>query len=54
MTYNVTNRVVKPRKYLAQALQLDDLVKGESIMRKNRGFTLIELLIVVAIICIIA
>jgi general secretion pathway protein G len=46
--------VVKPRKYLAQALQLDDLVKGESIMRKNRGFTLIELLIVVAIIGIIA
>jgi type II secretion system protein G len=45
--------VIKPRKYLAQALQLD-LVKGESIMRKNRGFTLIELLIVVAIIGIIA
>jgi len=35
-------------------LQLDDLVKGGSIMRKNRGFTLIELLIVVAIIGIIA
>jgi type II secretion system protein G len=35
-------------------LQLDDAVKGESIMRKNRGFTLIELLIVVAIIGIIA
>ena len=39
---------------LARPLQKNWLVKGGSIMRKNRGFTLIELLIVVAIIGIIA